>query len=176
MCGVMATGLSQHSCRHLYLASLTSSGTPLRGHVANASSLKATETDFVIRQRPATPPKSGAQKGWWHCSSQSVAGNQQRGEDRQQRHCELKAVVGAGHTRSQYGPKIARKSVIGNDVAESRTSAPAFRASPGRARNVSTYSQQIGAFFYVTTSGSSVLTGVGETWNALGWSSSCAAV
>lgn len=43
-------------------------------------------------------------------------------------------------------------------------------------RNVSTYSQHIGAFFYITTSGSSVLTGVGEICNASGVSSSAAAV
>ena len=37
-------------------------------------------------------------------------------------------------------------------------------------------SQHIGAFFYVTTSGRSALTGVGESWNASGLSSSSAAV
>ena len=41
---------------------------------------------------------------------------------------------------------------------------------------MSIYSQHIGAFFYVTTSGSSVLTGVGENWNAFGLSSTSAAV
>jgi len=41
---------------------------------------------------------------------------------------------------------------------------------------VSTFSQHIGDDFYVTTSGSSVLTGVGDVWNASGAESSSAAV
>ena len=40
-------------------------------------------------------------------------------------------------------------------------------------RNVSTNTQHIGAFFYVTTSGNSMLTGVGDDWNASGvWKNS----
>ena len=49
------------------------------------------------------------------------------------------------------------------------------RAGKTTLRNVSTFSQQIGAFFYVTTSGSSVLTGVGTVSKLSGSARTCSA-
>ncbi|WP_376695210.1 IS30 family transposase [Wenzhouxiangella sp. EGI_FJ10305] len=75
--------------------------------------------------------------------------------------------------RKRYGSGRDRRGRIPDRVGiEAR---PADVETRETMRNVSTFSQHIGAFCYVTTSGSSLLTGVGEIWNASGlWSNSAA--
>lgn len=75
-----------------------------------------------------------------------------------------------------YGPQFKEQIVKKLMPPYNQSVAQVSRDTGVAVRNVSTFSQQIGAFFYVTTSGSSVPTGVGEIWNPSGWLSSSAAV